>query len=242
MIRIALMVARCFFQIPSYMFHLIQYGKADDNHTELERYTYLRNLVKRVNRVGRVTVVGYGMENLPEKDGFIMFPNHQGLFDSLAIIETCSHPFGIVIKKEAANWILVKQAIRLLRGISIDRNDIKDSIRMIRQVTEEVKQGRNYIIFAEGTRSKDKNNILPFKSGTFKSALNAKCPIVPVALIDSYKPFDCNSIKRERVEVHYLSPIYPEEYKGMKSAEISEIVHDRIQEAIDKRLEERAVL
>ena len=120
-----------------------------------------------------------------------------------------------------------------MRGIAIDRDDIKDSIRMIRQVTEEVKQGRNYVIFAEGTRSKEQNNILPFKSGTFKSAVNAKCPIVPVALIDSYKPFDCNSIKKEKVEVHYLPPIYPEEYKGMKTSEIAEIVHDRIQEEIN---------
>lgn len=233
MIRIALMVVRSLFRIPSYMYHLIQYEKPDDSHTEYERYTYLRNLVKRVNYVGRVKVVGYGEENIPEKDGFIMFPNHQGLFDSLAIIETCSHPFGIVIKQEAARWILVKQVIALLRGIAIDRDDIKDSIRMIRQVTEEVKQGRNYVIFAEGTRSKEQNNILPFKSGTFKSAVNAKCPIVPVALIDSYKPFDCNSIKKEKVEVHYLPPIYPEEYKGMKTSEIAEIVHDRIQEEIN---------
>lgn len=233
MIRIALMVVRSLFHIPSYMYHLIQYGKSDDSHTEYERYIYLRNLVKRVNHVGRVKVVGYGEENIPEKDGFIMFPNHQGLFDSLAIIETCSHPFGIVIKQEAARWILVKQVIALLRGIAIDRDDIKDSIRMIRQVTEEVKQGRNYVIFAEGTRSKEQNNILPFKSGTFKSAVNAKCPIVPVALIDSYKPFDCNSIKKEKVEVHYLPPIYPEEYKGMKTSEIAEIVHDRIQEEIN---------
>lgn len=233
MIRIALMVVRSLFQIPSYMYHLIRYGKPDDSHTEYERYTYLRNLVKRVNHVGRVKVVGYGEENIPEKDGFIMFPNHQGLFDSLAIIETCSHPFGIVIKQEAARWILVKQVIALLRGIAIDRDDIKDSIRMIRQVTEEVKQGRNYVIFAEGTRSKEQNNILPFKSGTFKSAVNAKCPIVPVVLIDSYKPFDCNSIKKEKVEVHYLPPIYPEEYRGMKTSEIAEIVHDRIQEEIN---------
>ena len=233
MIRIALMVVRSLFRIPSYMYHLIQYGKPDDSHTEYERYTYLRNLVKKVNHVGRVKVVGYGEENIPEIDGFIMFPNHQGVFDSHAIIETCSHPFGIVIKQEAARWSLVKQVIALLRGIAIDRDDIKDSIRMIRQVTEEVKQGRNYVIFAEGTRSKEQNNILPFKSGTFKSAVNAKCPIVPVALIDSYKPFDCNSIKKEKVEVHYLPPIYPEEYRGMKTSEIAEIVHDRIQEEIN---------
>ncbi|MEY8339357.1 lysophospholipid acyltransferase family protein [Lachnospiraceae bacterium 62-35] len=236
MVRITLMVVRSIFKIPFYMNRICRYGRENDTHTEKERYDYLRRVVKNVNYVGRVKVESYGEENLPKQDGFILFPNHQGLFDSLALIATCEHPFGIVIKKEAAGLILVKQVISLLRGISIDRDDIKDSIRMIRQVTEEVKEGRNYVIFAEGTRSKEGNKILPFKSGTFKCAVNAKCPIVPVALIDSYRPFDCNSIKREIVQVHYLPPIYPDQYIGMKSSEIADIVHNKIQKTIDENI------
>ena len=68
---------------------------------------------------------------------------------------------------------------------------------------------------------------------SFKSAVNAKCPIVPVALIDSFKPFDLPSIKRVKVQVHYLDPIYPEEYAGMKTKEIASLVHDRIQREIN---------
>ncbi len=236
MIRIALMVLRSIYRIPFYMTNICRYGREEDTHTEQERYDYLRMIVKKVNNAGRVNVEGYGMENIPKKEGFILFPNHQGLFDSLAIIETCSHPFGIVIKKEAAGLILVKQVIALLRGIAVDRNDMKDSVRMIKKVTEEVKQGRNYLIFAEGTRSKDGNQILPFKGGTFKSAMNARCPIVPVALIDSFKPFDYPSIRRERVQVHYLPPIYPDQYMGLKSTEIADIVHNKIQEIINKNI------
>ncbi|RGY95600.1 lysophospholipid acyltransferase family protein [Clostridium sp. AM58-1XD] len=237
MVRIALMVIRSIFKIPSYACHLHLYGKKEDSHTEQERYDYLRKVVKEVNCAGRVEVIEYGTDNLPEKEGFILFPNHQGLFDSLALIATCSHPFGIVIKKEAARLILVKQVIALLRGIAIDRKDLKDSVRMIKQVTEEVKQGRNYVIFAEGTRSREGNKILPFKSGTFKSAIHAKCPIVPVALINSYKPFDCNSIRREKVEVHYLAAIYPDQYMGLKSSELADLVHDRIQDTIDQNID-----
>ena len=163
-------------------------GRPKDRHTEQERYDYLRKIVKKVNRSGRVTVAGSGEENIPNDNGFILFPNHQGLFDMLAIIDTCSHPLGVVVKKEASNIILVKQVIALLRGMAIDRKDLRSSMDIINKMTEEVKTGRNYVIFAEGTRSKQENTILPFKGGTFKSAVNARCPIVPVALIDSYKP------------------------------------------------------
>ena len=96
--------------------------------------------------------------------------------------------------------------------------------------------GGNFGIFPEGTRSRDENNILDFKAGTFKSAVNARCPIVPVALINSFKPFDISSIKKEQVQVHYLDPIYPEQYMGLKTKEIADIVHNRIQEKINSNL------
>ena len=150
----------------------------------------------------------------------------------LAVIEANPRPFGVVIKKEAADIILVKQVVRLLGGQSIDREDVRSSVTVISQMAEEVKEGRNYLIFAEGTRSRNGNEILDFKGGTFKSALRAKCPIVPVALIDCFKPFDISSIKRETVQVHFLEPIFYEQYIGMKSTEIAHLVHDRIQAEI----------
>lgn len=230
--RIIYMVLRNIYRVPFWFYQLCRLRRADDPHTEEERYAFLHHLVKIVNRTGRVEVQCFGREKLPEKNGFIFFPNHQGLFDSLALIESCPRPFGIVIKKEALRWILVKQVVALLRGIGIDREDIRASLEVIKQVTEEVKQGRNYIIFPEGTRSREENEILPFKGGTFKSAVNAKCPIVPVALIDCYRPFDLPSIRKEKVQVHFLDPIYPDAYAGMKTREIADMVHDQIQETI----------
>ncbi len=234
--RIALMVFKSLPKVPYWFYRICRYGRMDDDHTEKERYDYLRKIVKKVNVSGRVEVKGYGIENLPEEDGFVLFPNHQGLFDMMALIDTCSHPLSVVIKKEAANIILVKQVLALLRGLAMDRSDIRGSMQIIQQITKEVKEGRNYVIFAEGTRSRQGNELLPFKGGSFKSAVNAGCPIIPVALINSFKPFDTKSIKREQVEVHYLKPIYPEEYKGKKTVEIAQIVHDRIQEEIHKTI------
>ena len=119
-----------------------------------------------------------------------------------------------------------------MRSLAIDREDIRQSMQVINQMTEEVKKGRNFLIFAEGTRSKMGNKLLPFKGGTFKSAVKAKCPIVPCALIDSFKPFDENSIAPVTVKLIYLKPLYYEEYAGMKTTEIAELVKQRIETAI----------
>lgn len=236
MIRIAYMVFRNLFRAPMWFYHIWKMGRTRDTHTEQERYDYLRDAVKTINRTGRVAIEVYGQENLPKENGFILFPNHQGLFDVLAIIDSCPNPLGVIIKKEAANIILVKQVIEAMRGISIDRQNVKESLKVISKMTEDVRNGRNYVIFAEGTRSKNANQILGFKPGTFKSAVNAKCPIVPVALINSFRPFDINSIHKEKVQIHYLNPLYPEQYKGLKTLEIANIVHDEIQKKINKNI------
>lgn len=234
--RIALMVLKSTLNIPGWWFKICKFGREDDTHTEEEKYSFLRELVTKVNKRGRVIVEKYGQQNIPEENGFILFPNHQGMFDMLALIETCPKPLSVVIKKEAADWILVKQVVRLLRAIPIDRSDIRGSFAVINQMSEEVKQGRNYVIFPEGTRSRQGNQVLPFKAGTFKSAVNAHCPIVPVALIDCFKPFDLPSAKQETVQVHYLEPIGYEEYKGMKTPEIARMVSERIREEIEKNV------
>lgn len=229
--RIIYLIMKCFYIVPIWFLKICWYGKSD-RYTEEQKYGLLQKITTKVNKAGRVIIEPHGLSNLPKENGYIMFPNHQGMFDVLTLLETHKRPFSVVIKKEAENVILLKQVIRLLKAQVIDREDVRQSMKVIIQMTKEVKEGRNYVIFAEGTRSRDKNNLLEFKGGSFKSATNAKCPIVPVALIDSYKAFDTNSIEPVTVEVHYLPPLYYDEYKDMKSVEIAKEVKCRIETVI----------
>ena len=168
---------------------------------------------------------------LPEEP-FILYPNHQGMFDVLAITGTCDHFFGVVNKKEVRNVLLLKQVFQITGSLSIDREDIRQSLQVINQVAERVKGGDNFLIFAEGTRSRRGNQMLEMKGGSFKSAYKAKCPVVPTALINSFVPFDSHTIKPVTVKVIYLDPIPYEEYKGMKTLELAAEVKKRIENAI----------
>lgn len=233
--RIVLMVLRLFYIAPYYVYRIWKFGK-DKNSSFEEAYAYIKKVTKRANRAGRVTIESHGLENIPKEDGFIFFPNHQGLFDGLVFLESCPRPFSYITKKEARNVFLLKQVGDALGVIAIDREDIRQSMQVINQVAEEVKNGRNFLIFPEGTRSKLGNKLLDFKGGSFKSATKAKCPIVPCALIDSFKPFDEKSIKKVTVKLFYLPPLYYEEYKDMKTSEIAAEVKRRIEEEIAKQL------
>lgn len=229
--RILLMVLRLIFRVPYYLLGIWRCGRTK-NFDLNKSYAFVKKVTIAANRAGRVKIESYGLENIPEENGFIFFPNHQGLFDVLVFLESCPKPFSFVIKKEAGNVILLKQVTAALRSIVIDREDIRQSLGVINQMAEEVKKGRNFLIFAEGTRSRMGNRLLPFKGGTFKSAVKAKCPIVPCALIDSFKPFDENSIAPVTVKLIYLPPLYYGEYSSMKTPEIADTVKRRIEAAI----------
>lgn len=234
--RILMMVFRNILLVPYMWIKLCYHASHVDKYTEEEHYKMLRYITYRANKGGNVIIDVHGQENIPKENGFMFFPNHQGMYDVLAIIDACPKPFSVVAKKEVANVPFLKQVFACMKAYMLDREDVRQAMEVIVNVTKEVKKGRNYLIFAEGTRSKKRNQIQDFKGGSFKSATKARCPIVPVALIDSFKPFDTNSITPVTVQVHFLEPLLYEEYKDMKTNEIAETVKERIQNKINENI------
>ena len=230
--RIIMMVFRNLFLVPYMWIRLCYHASHVDKYKEEQHYELLKYITHRANKGGNVTIDAYGVENIPDENGFMFFPNHQGLYDVLAILDVCPKPFSVVAKKEIANIQFLKQVFACMKAYMIDRDDIKQSLQVIINVTNEVKKGRNYLIFPEGTRSKNGNELLEFKGGSFKAGTKAKCPIIPVALIDSFKPFDTNTTSQVTVQVHFLKPLYYEDYKDMNTKEIAALVRERIQNTI----------
>ena len=229
--RIALMVIRLFLKAPYYLFRIWYCGVSKKISYE-ESFQIIKKVTKKANHAGRVEIKVHGLENIPDQDGFIFFPNHQGMFDVLVFLDSCPRPFSFVAKKEASNIILLKQVIRALEAYPMDREDLKQSLKVINAVAEDVKNGKNFLIFPEGTRSRMGNKLLEFKGGCFKCASKVICPFVPCALFVSFKPFDENNIHPVVVTVIYMKPIYYDEYKGMKTVEIAEEVKKRIERTI----------
>jgi 1-acyl-sn-glycerol-3-phosphate acyltransferase len=113
---------------------------------------------------------------------------------------------------------------------------VRQSLTVIQSVIQEVKKGRNYVIFPEGTRSKKGNEMNDFHSGSFRCALKAKCPIVPMAFIDSFKVLDQKGSKPVTVQIHYLPPMEYEEYGEMNTKELAALVRSRIEEKVKASL------
>ena len=164
-----------------------------------------------------------------------MFSNHQGRYDPLGIIAGHEKPCSFLIDKRRADQFLGKQFSALLDGISIDKESVKDQMRAMRALANGAKEGRTYLVFPEGIYYKNQGNRTgEFKQGCFICATHAKCPIVPVTVVDSYKVYGINSLKKVKTKVIFHAPIYYEDYKGMNAKEVSVLVKDVIDRELAK--------
>ena len=156
----------------------------------------------------------------------------------------CPVPFSVVYKKEVSNVILLKQVFRALHAIAIDREDIKQSLQVINQMTEEVKQGRNFLIFPEGTRNKseDPADLMEFREGSLKIAEKSGCPVIPVAITGTDDVFERHIpwIRKSHVIIEYGEPIYLKELPLDKKKFPGAYTREIISEMIKKQQQERA--
>ena len=236
--RIALMVFQNILKVPAAYSKICRYAKNPEKYTEKEMYSHIQYILHEAIKGGNVNVNVFGKENIPEENGFLLVSNHQGMFDVLAIVANCDNPMGGVYKIELDNKgrgiPLIKEIIRCTNSFPMDRNDVRQSLTVIQNVTEELKKGRNYLIFPEGTRSKNGNVMGEFHGGSFRCAVKAKAPILPIAVIDCHRILDEKGSKPMTCQVHFLKPICYEEYKDLKTPDLAALVKSRIQETIDR--------
>ena len=204
-----------------------------EKYTEVQRYSLVHHVIHLMNTTGKITTKAYGLENLPKEGGYMMYPNHQGKYDVLGIMYTHKEPCTFVMDKLKSNTMLVREFVDLVQGKRLEKDNPRQGLTIINQVAKEVAEGRKYILFPEGGyKFNNKNKVCDFKAGSFKIALKSKTPIIPIALIDSYKVFNSFHIGPITTYVHYLEPIYYEEYKNMKTQDIANLVKQRIEEKI----------
>ncbi|MBQ9961210.1 MAG: 1-acyl-sn-glycerol-3-phosphate acyltransferase [Firmicutes bacterium] len=235
--RIVLMVMKNIVKVPGMYAKLCHYAKHNDEYSEAEKYAHIRHILTLGVKSGNIDMQIFGEENVPKEGGLLLYSNHQGLFDVVAAVVACETPISAVYKKEIEGVPFIKQIATCLKGLAMDRKNPRQSLEVIQTVTKEVMAGRRYIIFPEGTRSKLGNKMIDFHAGSFRCAVKAKCPIQPIAMVDTYKVFDQKNSKTVSCQLHFLPVIKPEEFEGMKAGEVAEMVKARIQETLDKYAE-----
>lgn len=155
-------------------------------------YSIARELVRFVYFiVFHITVIG--RENIPaEKGGYIIASNHVSNNDPPVVGITFRGKYNFMAKEELFQKSkLFAWLIRKLGAFPVKRG-AKDT-SAIDNALQSLKNGRIFVIFPEGTRSKDGELGRP-KSGVTLIAAQAKVPVVPVFIKYGRKKFRRNIV------------------------------------------------
>ncbi len=170
---------------------------------------WARDLLKLAG--ARVKVTGAG--NVPADRAVLFVSNHQGNFDIPILLGCIDKPKAFIAKIEILKLPLIRTWMKQMNCVFMDRQDMRQSLKVMNEATEYLKQGYSMVIFPEGTRSKGEA-MGEFKAGSLRLAIKAGVPIVPVTIKGSYKLMEENgfAIKPAEVEVVISEPI---ETKGL---------------------------
>ncbi|MBN2260450.1 MAG: 1-acyl-sn-glycerol-3-phosphate acyltransferase [Clostridiales bacterium] len=153
---------------------------------KLKNYAFkkARNWSNQLNFIagGKIEVIGE--ENIPENDSFLIVSNHQSNFDIPILLGNIKRPLAFIAKIETKKIPLLKTWMEFMKCIFMDRNDFRQSVKAINEGAKLLEEGYNFVIFPEGTRSKD-GLLQDFKPGSIKMAMKAKKMILPVTISGS---------------------------------------------------------
>lgn len=172
-----------------------------------------------------VNIIVHGRENIPQDGNVLLVSNHQSNFDFAVLLSEIDIQFGFLAKIELGKIPLLRKWIEHINCLLIDRNDMRQQLKIILDGIGMLKNGYSLLVFPEGTRSKD-GKVHEFKAGSFKLATKTKVPILPITLVGTADVIENNNsiIKPVTVEVYIHEPIHLEELEKEEIGKIHETV------------------
>lgn len=155
-----------------------------DRKTKKWPARWYRFFCKAVLFVTRVKVVVIGQHHVDRKKNYLVCSNHQGLFDIISHVVAVPLPLLFVSKPDYFRIPIMGQGMRASGHLEVTRRDMKRDRRTMDQLANYLKEGRSYVMYPEGTRSKDES-VGPFKMGAFHAATKARIEILPVTVLGS---------------------------------------------------------
>ena len=158
----------------------------------------------------KLTVIG--KENIPTDEPVLYVGNHRSIFDIVASYAQCPGLTGYISKNTIEKIPILRLFMKRIYCLFIDRDDMKQSMKVILNAIDYVKHGVSIGIYPEGTRNKDKSDsasVLPFKEGSFKIAQKTGCKIVPMAVTGTAEVFEDHFpwLHSQHVILQYGEPI-----------------------------------
>jgi len=176
----------------------------------------------------KYTVIG--LENVDPNKEYIFAGNHESAFDILLVFAGIRHHL-VSISKIELKWIpIMGWAMQAAKHIFVDRKNHTKALRSLKNAAISLNTNpRSVFLFPEGTRSKD-GKIHPFKKGGLLLGIEAKLPIVPMALCGTGAVALKGEwkLKSNRIELRIGKPIETDKLDYKDRNELAENVYKEV--------------
>jgi 1-acyl-sn-glycerol-3-phosphate acyltransferase len=198
-------------------------------------YSPVRFFVRSGLAMVGVRIEVSGVERLDPAQTYIFTPNHQSLIEVPLFVTYLGRNPAYLGKKEVFKYPVFGYGIRLIGVVPVDRSNSPAAVESAKVATENLRRGKSYVVYPEGTRSRD-GRMLPFKKGAFMMAMDAGVPVVPVTVSGATKIMPKGEVKifpsTVRITVH--EPISTAGYSKETVHELMEKTRAQIFSALDQ--------
>jgi len=194
----------------------------------------IRNFSIRAFKWTFVRVEVEGTENIPKDSNFLVIANHQSLLDIPLLLAYIDPALAFIAKKEVSKIPMIGSFVKEMGGVFLDRSDARKAVSALMEAMKNLKEGRSFVLFPEGTRSTD-GNLKEFKKGSLKLALRTNVKVLPVVIDGTINVTPKGSIflKPNKVKLKILKPLDPKDFKDEET--LRNFLHQRIEKEL-KRL------
>ena len=171
-----------------------------------------------------------GLEPGLAKKQFIFMANHQSFVDGPLLYWLIPGPVRVILKQEVFRIPVIGTGMRLMGFIPVDRRGLKGGRRSLDLAGNYMaRRGYSYLVFPEGTRSRD-GKLQTMKRGGFFLALRSRVPIVPITIEGTHGllPRGGFFARRATIRVTFHPPVPVEGYSEERLPELIRKVRDSI--------------
>jgi 1-acyl-sn-glycerol-3-phosphate acyltransferase len=166
-------------------------------------------------------VVYRGRENLEARLPCIYLVNHQSSVDIWVLIAALPLSARFVAKQELFRIPVFGWVLSAAGFVPINRANRAEAIRSLDVAAERVRGGTSLVLFPEGSRSRH-GRLDPFKKGAFHLALQARVPVVPITIRNSFHVMPPGSLRVRPGPVYVtvdppidVTPFLPDDHAGL---------------------------
>jgi 1-acyl-sn-glycerol-3-phosphate acyltransferase len=175
----------------------------------LMKYVFLGPILRLLFRPKAV-----GLENIPTDGPAILAANHQSFLDDLLLpLVVPKRKVVFLAKADYFDKWYLRWFFKGANVIPVRRENRSASEAALHAGVDALRDGRIVGIFPEGTRSPD-GRLYRGKTGVARMALEARVPIIPVALVGTFEamPYDRKLPRAGRTEIRFGKPLVFERY------------------------------